>query len=192
MFRRKSAKITQKGGNCTIKKGGIFLLPTIFYMCIRCGIWCRLWFCHQIWPNFIFWLFYGHLQFCSEGENRIDPPESATYLNHSVNLSYRCGCNAYIQLIRFRREWSGRVKVRGDDQLHPILFRHFCRETKLSVTYPFFQFFPADAHMAKSTKWELMCAMRMCGVTSTNNNQAFRIVSAKIFHMINIHYWLQR
>ena len=49
----------QKGGHNSSKKGGIFLFPTNFFMCIRCKIWCRLWFCHQTWPNFMIWLTYG-------------------------------------------------------------------------------------------------------------------------------------
>ena len=58
------AKIGQNMGNgakmCgTSLERGDFLFDTKIFTCIRCRIWCRLWFCHQTWLEFIIWLTYG-------------------------------------------------------------------------------------------------------------------------------------
>ena len=54
-----AAKLPKKEGTVT-KKGGKKFFPTKMVTFIRCKIWCRLWFCHQTWSNFMIWLTYGH------------------------------------------------------------------------------------------------------------------------------------
>ena len=84
----------QKGGNRSIKKGENFLFPTNVFMCIRCRIQCRLWFCHQTWPNFMIRSTYG----CSKLENYYFA-KWQSYLIRALILAYFLHFSATLSIL---------------------------------------------------------------------------------------------
>ena len=83
-------------GEQFLKKGGNMFVAHQFFMCIRCKIQHRLWFCHQTWPNFMIWPTYGRSHFAwkrgawflKKGGIFCWPPNFLCVLDAKFNVDY--------------------------------------------------------------------------------------------------------